>query len=108
MRSFRHLLALATLSFAASCALAQTVSIPPQSGPTPTVAGRPPASALVDINIAPLAQLMALPGIGDAYTKRIIAGRPYTAKNQLVTRGILPQATYDKISGSIIAKHPAK
>ena len=67
-----------------------------------------PVTAPLDINTATPAQLKSLPGMGDAYVRRIIAGRPYTAKNQLVSRGIVPQATYDKVSGMIIAKHPAK
>jgi len=66
------------------------------------------ATAPLDINTATPDQLKAFPGIGDAYSKRIIDGRPYTAKNQLVTRGILPQATYNKIKDQIIASHPKK
>ena len=63
-----------------------------------------PAGNLVDINSATEAQLKELPGIGDAYSKKIIQGRPYANKTQLVSKKILPQATYDKISDKIIAK----
>ena len=61
------------------------------------------APALLDLNTANAAQLRALPGMGDAYVRRILENRPYTAKNQLVTRGILPQSAYDKISSRIVA-----
>jgi competence protein ComEA len=61
----------------------------------------------LDLNTATPDQLKTLPGIGDAYAKRIVDGRPYTMKNQLTQRGILPQATYDKIKDSIVAKRPA-
>ena len=62
----------------------------------------------IDINTATLDQLKAFPGIGDAYAKRIVDGRPYTAKNQLSTRGILPAATYNKIKDQIVASRPKK
>jgi competence protein ComEA len=65
-------------------------------------------AALVDINSATADQLKALPGIGDAYSAKIIAARPYDRKDQLVSKNVIPQATYDKIANMIVAKQPAK
>lgn len=62
---------------------------------------------MVDINSATKDELNALPGIGDTYSQKIIDGRPYANKAQLVTKKVLPKATYDGIKTEIVAKHAA-
>jgi competence protein ComEA len=59
---------------------------------------------LIDINSASADRLKTIPGIGDAYSEKIIKGRPYKAKNELVQKKILPQGVYDKVKDLIIAR----
>jgi DNA uptake protein ComE-like DNA-binding protein len=90
MRIFRRTLLAATLLFTIPLAMTAQKAAKPAAAAAAT-------TDKIDINTATADQLKAIPGIGDAYSKRIIDSRPYTAKNQLVSRGILPQGVYDKI-----------
>ena len=69
-----------------------------------TKAAADKSKAPVDLNSAPIDELKALNGIGDAYAKKIVEGRPYKGKDELVTRNIVPQATYDKIKDQVVAR----
>jgi len=122
----RIALTAATLLLAASMAFAGEVKTPDVKGAAKATAdkSKPDAKAdvkgaadktkadaktrIVDINSATEAELKSVPGIGDAYAAKIIAGRPYANKTQLKSRNILPAPVYEKTKDLIIAKQPKK
>ena len=102
MRSFAGRIVAVALAFAVMLPVACSAAANPQPAPKAGAAKKP--AELLDINHATEEQLKALPAIGDAYAKKIIEGRPYARKDELVTKKVVPQATYDKVKDLIIAK----
>lgn len=100
------LLVVAVLTALPLAAAPQATAAPPEQTPaaTPEPAKASPAVELVDINSATVEELMTLPGIADLYAKKIVAGRPYKTKFELVTRRIIPRSTYSKIREMVVAK----
>ena len=99
------LLAAAPLSWATAAAPKAAASAPKAA--SKAAPAKPAPQRLVDINSASRKQLKALPGIGDAEAERIVAGRPYRSKADLVAAKAIPEGTYHAIKASIIARQPS-
>jgi competence protein ComEA len=109
MRSNFLLRKVALLAGALALASVLAVSSPVMAGQGSSQSASSSATAhsshtLVDLNSATVEQLKALPGIGDTYAQKIVDGRPYHSKLDLVNKKIIPASTYKKMSGMVIAR----
>src|SRR5258708_15744505 len=100
-KSLPLLAALAVVSLAASPVRADNPKTDKSAATDKKAADK---KELMDINSASAKDPQTLPGIGEAYSKKIIEGRPYRGNNELVDKKIIPHATYNNIKDQIIDK----
>jgi competence protein ComEA len=98
------LYAFPSLASDSKAATAGETKSPEKAKPAKKSAKAPPKVKIVDINSASKAELMKLPGIGEAEADKIIADRPFLSKAHLVTHKILPAMVYESLKGQIMAK----
>ncbi|NJD37532.1 MAG: helix-hairpin-helix domain-containing protein [Geobacter sp.] len=111
MRMSAVVTAMVAVLAAASFSFAVEVKQPAAAVPaadTVKATAKTKAEAKIDINTADEATLKAIPGVGDTYASKIVAGRPYSKKTDLKTRKIVPADVYSRISPLIIAKRIKK
>jgi len=102
--SARSLLLALALAAAPLPALAKTTAPakPTAATTTQTTAAK---TKLLDLNTASDADLQQLPGIGPVMAAKIVKGRPYKSKDELVRRKIIPPSAYSSIKDKVIAHH---